>query len=164
MKERATTIQQYPLEARKVAKKTIGAFIALILLFLIVFGPLHIYFWNLYSYFLAIVDVIFVIILILEPIYQYFYYKKYFYDVRQDFLVIKKGVIMPREAILNYEKIQDVYMDQDLLDRLFGLWDVHVSTATFMSGWEAHIDGVKHDNAMEIREIILSKIRKKVKK
>ena len=55
-------------------------------------------------------------------------------------------------------------MDQDLLDRLFGLWDVHVSTATFMSGWEAHIDGVKHDNAMEIREIILSKIRKKVKK
>ena len=112
MKERVTTIKQYPLEVRKVAKKTIGAFIALILLFLIVSVPAHMFLWKLYPKILIIADIIFVIILILEPVYQYFYYKKYFYDVRQDFLVIKKGVIMPREAILNYEKIQDVYMDR----------------------------------------------------
>ena len=66
---------------------------------------------------------------------------------------------MIRETILNYDKIQDVYMDQDLLDRIFSLWDVHVSTATVMSGAEAHIDGVNHDNALAIRELILSKIR-----
>ena len=51
-------------------------------------------------------------------------------------------------------------MDQDILDRIFGLWDVHVSTATNMSGAEAHIDGVKHDNANAIKELILAKIRK----
>ncbi len=164
MAEQLTTIQQYPLEKRKVTKKTINAIIGWLILFLVIFLPLHIFVWNYYSTLLIIVDVIFVLILIIEPIYQYWYYKTYFYNVRSDFLVIKKGVIMPRETILNYDKLQDVYMDQDLLDRMFSLWDVHVSTATTMSGAEAHIDGVNHDNAIAIRELILSKIRKGTKK
>ena len=68
---------------------------------------------------------------------------------------------MVRETILNYDKIQDVYMDQDILDRVFGLHDVHVSTATAMSGYEAHIDGVNQNNALAIKEQILEKIRSK---
>lgn len=67
---------------------------------------------------------------------------------------------MPHETMLPYEKLQDVYMDQDLFDRMFNLWDVHVSTATAMSGYEAHIDGVNHENAEALRELILNKIRK----
>lgn len=164
MPEKITTIQQYPLEKRKVVKKTINAIIGWLILFLIIFLPLHIFLFQLYSNLLIIVDIIFALIIIIEPIYQYWYYKTYFYDVRYDFLVIKKGVIMPRETILNYEKIQDVYMDQDLLDRIFNLWDVHVSTATTMSGAQAHIDGVNHDNAIAIRDLILLKIRKGKKK
>ena len=160
MPEMLTTIQHYPLEKRKILKKTIGAILAWLLLYIIIFVPAHIFLWKDYSKSLIVIDIIFILILIIEPIYQYMYYKKYFYDVRTDFLAIKKGVIMPREAILNYEKIQDVYMDQDLLDRIFSLWDVHVSTATLMSGREAHIDGVNHDNAIAIRELILSKIKK----
>ena len=57
--------------------------------------------------------------------------------------------------------MQDVYVDQDIFDRMFGLWDVHVSTATMMSGMEAHIDGVKRENAMKLREMLLQKIRSK---
>lgn len=70
---------------------------------------------------------------------------------------------MPRETILPYEKLQDVYVDQDVFDRIFRLYDVHVSTATFMSGFEAHIDGVNKENAEAIREIILENIRKNKK-
>jgi len=164
MPEKITTIQQYPLEKRKVVKKTINAIIGWSILFLIIFLPLHIFLFQIYSNLLIIVDIIFALIIIIEPIYQYWYYKTYFYDVRSDFLAIKKGVIMPRETILNYDKIQDVYMDQDLLDRIFNLWDVHVSTATTMSGAQAHIDGVNHDNAIAIRDLILLKIRKGKKK
>lgn len=43
--------------------------------------------------------------------YQTLYFEKYYYDIRKDFLVIKKGVFAPREAILPYEKLQDVYID-----------------------------------------------------
>ena len=161
MSESLTTIQKYPLEKRKILKKSIGSVIIWIVLFLIIlllsYLPLN---QAIYLNLRLIAIIILILILVIEPIYQYLYYKKYFYDVRQDFLVIKKGVVMSREVTLNYEKIQDVYMDQDLLDRTFSLWDVHVSTATLMSGSEAHIDGVNHDNALAIRELILSKIRR----
>ena len=154
-----TTIEKYPLEQRKVIKKTVAAIWSMFLLFLIVFLPAHIFLWKSYKTILIVIDVLYALNIIIQPFYQYLYYKKYFYDVRPDFLVIRKGVIMVRETILDYDKIQDVYMDQDLFDRMFSLWDVHVSTATSMSGVEAHIDGVNHENAMTIRELILDKIR-----
>ena len=160
MPDKFTTIQQYPLEQRKVVKKTISALFIWLTIFLVVL-VLHSFFWETFRLYLLIIDIIFILILIAEPIYQYYYYKKYFYDVRTDFLVIRKGVIMVRETILNYDKIQDVYMDQDILDRVFGLHDVHVSTATAMSGYEAHIDGVNQNNALAIKEQILEKIRSK---
>ena len=154
-----TTIEKYPLEQKKVIKKTVAAIWGSFLLFLFVYLPAHIFLWKNYSTFIIIADILLGFGVVIQPFYQYWYYKKYFYDVRADFLVIKKGVIMVREIILDYDKVQDVYMDQDLFDRMFSLWDVHVSTATSMSGMEAHIDGVNHDNAMVIRELILAKIR-----
>ncbi len=87
------------------------------------------------------------------------YYDAYFYDATAEFLKIRKGWITPREVTLPYGKLQDVYVDQDAFDRMFGLYDVHVSTATVMSGMEAHIDGVNHENSERIRELILSNIR-----
>ena len=160
MAEGLATIKQYPLEPIKVVKKTISALLVWLILFLVVLF-LHAFFWKMLSLYLLIADIVFLVIIILEPIYQYWYYRKYFYDVRNDFLVIKKGVIMVRETILNYDKIQDVYVDKDILDRIFGLYDVHVSTATAMSGYEAHIDGVNNQNASAVREQILEKIRSK---
>ena len=156
-----TTIERYPLERKKIVKKTIEAILiwSVILASTVVaayfFLPLYVQLIGTFS--LALL----VLISAVQPFYQHFYYTTYFYDVRSDFLIIRKGVIMPRETILNYAKIQDVYVDQDLLDRLFGLWDVHVSTATLLSGAEAHLDGVNRDGATAIRELILSKIRKK---
>ena len=155
----STTLQSYPLDKKKIVKKTISGIFIWALLFLFVVLPLQFFVYINFKIIFIILDFIFLLIFVIEPIYQNQYYKKYFYDVRPDFLMITKGVIMVREAILNYDKIQDVYMDQDILDRIFGLWDVHVSTATSMSGAEAHIDGVNHDNAMAIRELILLKIR-----
>lgn len=51
-----------------------------------------------------------------------------------------------------------VYVDQDLFDVLFGLYDVHISTATVTSGAIAHIDGLEKKDAEEIRKLILSKV------
>jgi hypothetical protein len=49
-------------------------------------------------------------------------------------------------------------VDQDLFDVFFGLYDVHISTATATSGTRAHIDGIEKASAEEIRKLILSKI------
>ncbi|MEM5793831.1 MAG: PH domain-containing protein [Candidatus Aenigmatarchaeota archaeon] len=157
------TIEKYPLEKRKIIKKTVKAtFWAYVFFFI---GPLwlHFFFFEMFKYHLIILDFLFAIFPIVEFLYQREYFKRYFYDAKKDFLVIRKGVFMPRETILPYEKLQDVYVDQDVFDRIFRLYDVHVSTATFMSGFEAHIDGVNKENAEAIREIILENIRKNKK-
>lgn len=109
-------------------------------------------------------DILFVLFPLIEWVYQREYYKKYFYDIREDFLIIKKGVITPTETILPYDKLQDVYVDQDIFDRFFSLYDVHVSTATVMSGIQAHIDGVNKENGQLFRKIILENIQSHQKK
>ncbi|HEV2917100.1 MAG TPA: PH domain-containing protein [Candidatus Babeliales bacterium] len=76
-------------------------------------------------------------------------------------LVIRKGVFTKKEITVPFERIQDVYIDQDLFDRLFGLYDVHISTATATSNIRAHIDGVEKKIAEEIRALILNKLKRK---
>jgi putative membrane protein len=104
--------------------------------------------------------VFFVAVTLINYWYEAKYYEKYFYDFETDFLVIRKGVFMPTETTLPWNKIQDVYLDQDLLDRVFKLWDLHVSTATIISGYHAHIDGVSRQDAEAMREIILKTINR----
>lgn len=161
-----TTIEKYPLEKRKIIKKTIKETFYLYVLSFILFSILYLFFGS--SDFLYEIKFYLIIILAIYPIlkflYEVAYFKTYFYDVREDFLIIRKGVFMPRETIIPYEKIQDIYVDQDLFDRIFNLYDVHVSTATILSGKEAHIDGVNKKNAEAIRELILENVRKSKRK
>ena len=162
-KNTSTTIQQYPLERRKIAKKLTVAMMSWTLILGLVSLMVSFIEASLgtkLTFLYYIIIILYVSIFIIQIWYQNEYYNRYFYNIGPDFLAIKKGVIMPHETMLPYEKLQDVYMDQDLFDRMFDLWDVHVSTATAMSGYEAHIDGVNHDSAEKLRELILNKIRK----
>lgn len=159
---KSTTIEQYPLERRKITKKVTDAMIiwTVFLIIGIIITALFTHSSNLKTWLVLSLFVIYLLIFLIQIWYQTEYFKRYFYNISSDFLDIKKGVIMPHETMLPYEKLQDVYMDQDFFDRLFNLWDVHVSTATVMSGHEAHIDGVNRENAEKLRELILKRIRK----
>ena len=156
-----TTIEKYPLERRKIIKKTVAGSFAIFIMGIILMIPLwlNIPILNLYATPLMIIEALFLLYPLIKWLYEREYYKKYFYDIRNDFLVIKKGVFAPNEVTLPYDKLQDVYVDQDIFDRLFKLYDVHVSTATFMSGMQAHIDGVNKENSELFREMILSNIK-----
>jgi len=157
------TIRQYPLERVKIIKKFIASEIGYLILFaiIIIFG------WGVFAGMgllipaLLALGVLFLILSAVNYWYQTAYYSSCYYDIRQRFLVIKKGVFMPRETVLPFEKLQDVYIDQDIYDRMFGIWDLHVSTATLMSGAEAHIDGVSLQNGEAMKEILLEKIQGK---
>jgi len=169
-----TTVKQFPLERKKIMKKFIASEIGYIIMFLflgflgLIIGLIPILAFFPGALWLVAVLVIGFILLFLVVTgvnwwYQVKYYETYYYDIRQNFLVIKKGVFMPTETILPFEKLQDVYLDQDLFDKIFGLWDLHVSTATFMSGYNAHIDGVSIANGEAMRELLLEKIKSKSK-
>jgi len=165
------TRELFPLSSKKVLKKTVLGTLVWAILLLFIYGIFAFillssargipdYFWIIT---LAIFGLLFLIILI-TYLYQQWYYNLYFYDLTPDYVVIKKGPITPREITIPYERIQDVYVDQDLLDRFFGLYDVHLSSATISSGMEAHIDGVEKPAADGLRAMLLQMVSERISK
>jgi membrane protein YdbS with pleckstrin-like domain len=166
-------IDRYPLSPKKIWKKMVQgvwANIVLIAVFAFVFaiGLVQVYndheeelgpFFKRHGVTLLTVALcIFVCLFIMNYFYQRAYIKRYYYNVDDKLIIIRKGVFAQQEITVPFERIQDVYVDQDLFDVMFGLYDVHISTATATSGVRAHIDGVEKAAAEEIRKLILSKI------
>jgi len=154
------TIRQYPLERRKIVKKFAIAMIFWGIVFLvIILATVFLVRDQGFSFALLCAEI--ALLAALAAAYWWYetkYFERYYYDIRPEFLVIKKGVFAPREITLPYGKLQDVYLDQDLFDRAFSIWDLHVSTATYSSGFEAHIDGVSVSNGETMKKMVLEKI------
>jgi len=164
------TREQFPLSIKKVLKKTVTGTLFLAILLLIV--------WAIFVFALSsgtktgsqfgIITIgifgLLLFIILSVYLYQRWYYAVYFYDLTSDYIVIKKGPITPREITIPYERVQDVYVDQDLLDRIFGLYDVHLSSATISSGMEAHIDGVEKPAADGLRAMLLKTVSERISK
>ena len=159
--------EQYPLSSKKVTKKTIiGTFGFLVWLLMVyaitwvalIFGTGEFAFPLTTLGFVAVVP----IIIVLDYLYQRWYFAAYFYDLNPDYLVIRKGTITSQEITVPYERFQDVYVDQDILDRIFGLYDVHIASASISSGIEAHIDGLGTQAAEQLRMLLLQKVRERI--
>lgn len=168
------TRDKYPLSPTKPVKKTISSslgWVVFIVILLVAGGVINSLALSSTDfqiptawYTMAIIGslVLLVMIVGLNFLYQQLYFNSYYYDFNDNFIVIRKGVIMPREISIPYERVQDVYVDQDLWDRIFNLYDVHLSTATWTSGMEAHIDGVEKEAADGLREELLKTIGEKI--
>ena len=160
-----------PLQKSKVIKKSIGGMIGVaflggfvsLFLGIFLFGDVK----GMPEILVAVRSVVRIglpILLILlfcwDPVYQYFYWKRYQYDMDQKNIIIRKGVVAQKEITLPFNRITDVYVDQDIFDVMFGLYDVHISTPTQESGQFAHIDGVNKDGSQALRQMILDRINK----
>ncbi len=163
------TRERFPLSTKKVLKKTITGTLVWVILLLIVYGLLAGFLVSLggaLNNYLGIVTFgilgFLVLIVTLTYFYQQWYYNTYFYDLTDDYIIIKKGPITPHEITIPYERIQDVYVDQDILDRIFGLYDVHLSSATISSGMAAHIDGLEKPAADGLRAGLLETVSKRI--
>ena len=163
-----TLSEKYPLESRKPLKKTIAGILRYFLVIIFIGIYVFISLLNkrnfdlqmLSSWFIYAFIGILILFIVLKYIYEVFYMKYYFYDLIGKNLIIKKGVFSRNEITLPINRLQDVYVDQDILDRIFGLYDVHVSSATVISGNLSHIDGLNEENAQAIKNILLSGIHK----
>jgi len=158
-----TTCSELPLEKRKVIKKIIASAIVYVVLWTLIIsftagvaykaiGDRRVLYLN-----LATALVIIGLGIIYAIIREVYYFKNYFYDLKNDEIIIRKGFIARTELSLTYNKIQNIYVDQDWLDRFFGLYDVHLETAGGSSGVEAHIDGVNAANAAKLRAVLMEK-------
>jgi membrane protein YdbS with pleckstrin-like domain len=164
------TRESYPLSTKKIIKKTLTATIGWTVLALIIWILMIIAQTNSPQMSSAAVSVFLITLIILAVIvlltflYQKWYFAVYFYELTPDFIVIKKGPITPKEITIPYERVQDVYVDQDIFDRMFGLYDVHLSSATISSGMEAHIDGLESQAAGGLRDLLLKTVSEKINK
>ncbi len=158
--------QQYPLSSRKFWKKILGQifsffFLSLFIGFVFAIIPLL---FRMPSPIFAVVSFIlgfllsFSLITILYSWYIKTYIKRYYYDGGESFITIKKRVFSPAEIHVQWQKIQDVYVDQDIIDRIMGLYDVHIASATSSSSIEAHIDGVDQASAEGLKKFFLDKV------
>lgn len=150
--------EMYPLEKIKPLKKTFGpAFGWLIVFAIFIFTFSATGFVN--GVFISIA--LYILIVLASYVFQYYYFKSYFYNATKDTLVIKKGVFTKNEINLPFKRIQDVYVDQDILDRIFGLYDVNVSSATAISAYLSHIDGLNKENSEKVKKLIMKAVHKK---
>jgi putative membrane protein len=101
---------------------------------------------------------LFILPVIAMYVYQVYYYKLYFYDFKEGSAEIKKGVISKSTGHVRYERIQNIFVDQDVLDRIFGLYDVHYETAGERSGSYSHVDGLNKDNSDKLVEFLNNQI------
>jgi len=150
--------QNLPLEKKKIVKKTISALS--IFLFLWIMGGFIVVSifiaFKIEKWFLLLL--IFVgsnlIVAIWAYIYQYIYFKNYYYNFEEDKAEIKKGVVAMATGHVRYARIQNVFVDQDFWDRIFGLYDVHYETAGEISGFYSHVDGLNKINADKLVEFL----------
>jgi putative membrane protein len=166
MNSQSVLQQQHPLSPRKFWKKMIeklgalyiiGIIVAVVIL-IIIFSAggtdASMILWGV----LGLGLVILLLISFLYGWYVKVYIRRYYYDGEEHFITIKKGVFAPTEIHVQWQKIQDVYVDQDILDRIMGLYDVHIASATASSGIEAHIDGVEEAAAEGLKKFLLNKV------
>jgi membrane protein YdbS with pleckstrin-like domain len=164
-----TLRKSIPLQSRKVVKKAIGGVVGILALSFFCATPFVIFYFSAaqelpesVSYIAGrlavVVMIVLVLMLLTEPVYEYYYWARYFYDMDEHNIVVRKGVFAQKEITIPFSRITDVYVDQDLLDVLFGLYDVHVSTPTEESGKFAHIDGIDKAGSQHLRQMILDRI------
>ena len=161
--------QHHPLDARKPLKKTAGSAWYLLVLLVIAISiaaglrsmlpppvaellePVR----------LAIIAAVLLVVSTIVTLwYEYAYFKSYDYADTTELLRLRKGVFFIDVLTIPYDKIQHIFVDQDVFDRLFGLWDVHVASAG-TTGVQLHIDGVRKEDAEALRDLFLQRTKNK---
>jgi membrane protein YdbS with pleckstrin-like domain len=158
---------QYPLSPKKFWKKEISTMIPYGILFVVLLCGISIALiaargseiFPLLGIISACAIILWGILMFLYAWYFKAYIRTYYYDGAENFITIRKKFFTPQEIHVLYQKIQDVYVDQDLLDRIMGLYDVHIASATVSSSIEAHIDGVDAATAEGLKNFFLDKVQ-----
>lgn len=107
---------------------------------------------------------------IIAYIYYSMYYDKYYYDVKKDFVVIRRGVFAPKEISTPYSRIQNVFISRSIVDTFLGLYNVEFETAGSKQSHDrneererllsrTYIEGLEEEDATRLKEMIIKRVR-----
>jgi membrane protein YdbS with pleckstrin-like domain len=140
--------EHYPLSKLKPIKKTVKYTWYFAVLSIVVAIGLSI------DWFTTVLVVLLFLVVVLA--YQIVYYITYQYSDNKQILKLKKGVFLETMLVIPYDRLQHIIIDQDVFDKIFGLYDVHVSSAG-TTRMELHIDGLRKEVAEELKHLLVGR-------
>lgn len=89
-------------------------------------------------------------------------FKHFQYQIEEDRMLIKKGLLNQKETTIPFNKIQNIDIDRNFLARLLKLSELHIQTAGEQESLvDSTLPGVEPSEAIKIRDAILNKISRK---
>lgn len=87
----------------------------------------------------------------------YFRYRSLRYEIDDEGITARWGVLFRKEISLNYARIQDIHLTSNLLERWLGIAKIQIQTASGNAGAELTIQGVPEFDA--IRDFLYERMR-----
>lgn len=88
---------------------------------------------------------------------RYFKFQTLRYELDEEGITMRWGILFRREVSLTYARIQDIHLSSHLVERWLGLARIQIQTASGSSEAEITIEGVQDFEA--IRDLLYSKMR-----
>ena len=90
-------------------------------------------------------------------LYQYFRFHTLQFDVDNEGITMRWGILFRREISLTYARIQDIHLSSNLVERWLGLARIQVQTASGSSTAEMTVEGLPY--YQEMRDFLYSRMR-----
>lgn len=151
----------FPLCKRKILKQTIVSSAFILLFIQLCFFYILKYDTTSNNQITLLTMLIFYLLIIIIPLLNYLYFRNYFnlyfYDFKKDHVHIKDA-FLEKEKIISYSQIEDVYIDQDFLDKFLDLYDIHFSLGRKNNIFrkDPHIDGIEKEIADKMMSFVLN--------
>ena len=161
------TEQNYPIEVKWISKSILGLLLVVLTFSLFILFGINDGEMKLYM-------IIYIGLVPLTLIYAALRRITFHYSIDDKFLLFKQGILSKQQRHIPYGVIQNIYVKQDLLDRLFGLSSLVLENASEggknkverqqtetigFSGNKVSIPGLAKQNAEILKNIILKKIK-----
>ncbi len=90
-------------------------------------------------------------------LYHWFRYRTLRYEVDQEGITMRWGILFRREVSLTYARIQDIHLTSNVVERWLGLAKIQVQTASGSAAAEMTIEGLPRFGA--VRDFLYSRMR-----
>src|SRR5690606_357362 len=94
-------------------------------------------------------------IFILVP--RYFRYHTLRYDIDEEGIRMRWGILFRREVTLTYARIQDIHLASNVVERWLGLGRIQVQTASGSASAEMTIEGIREIEPL--RDFLYARMR-----
>lgn len=130
--DRLITEKDYPIQELWIIKSVLSSLPGLIVLVLLFFFPIYLspeanFRLSFYIVAIVIFSIYRTIVMILER-------ATFHYFIERQFLILRQGIISKQERHIPYGVIQNLFVNQDIFDRIFGLASLTIENAAQGAG------------------------------